>query len=271
MDKVNSGNSGAIDGWVVCGALIVMLCLGMVSGKTTNAAESHIKQVESGLLPMAAIKLGDTANIEDQMRKYGVPGVSVAVINDGRLAWARGYGVADSRTSEPVTTDTLFQAASISKPLAALGALTLVDSGKLNLDEDVNRYLKDWKIPDSKFTQSEKVTLRRLLSHTAGVADIVNRPNAIEQSGIPTLLQVLNGEPPASNFPIVIDNIPGKSHAYSKGGYVSPRHIMQEGGHSLTNQPRSRKWRRLDYGLRPRIWHGILSIFSERAVKPAMV
>ncbi len=211
---------------MVRGAFLVVLCLGTVIGKTTNAADLRIELVESGLLPMAASKLGVTAKINDQMKRYGVPGVSVAVLDGGQLAWARGYGVADARTGERVTTETQFQAASISKPIAAVGALVLVDRGMLDLDEDVNRYLKTWKIPASKFTQSQKVTLRRLLSHTAGVADIVYRPNAVGQFAAPTLLQILNGESPASNLPLVIDSTPGERHAYSKGGYDVLQQLM---------------------------------------------
>lgn len=117
-----------------------------------------------------------------------------------------------------VTPDTLFQAASISKPLAALGALALVQDGKLRLDDDANQHLQNWKIPDNKFTQTHKVTLRLLLNHSAGVAD-VEFPPSDPQQPIPTLLQVLNGEPPATNKPITIASIPGDAYSYSRAGY----------------------------------------------------
>lgn len=78
-----------------------------------------------------------------------------------KVTWARSYGLADIATQKPVTSDTLFQAASVSKSVTALAALRLVQEGKLELDEDVNLKLKSWKVPE--FTKNEKVTLRRLL------------------------------------------------------------------------------------------------------------
>ena len=205
------------------GALVALgILFACCASKANNseAADPRIACVETGLLPITATKdkKGMMANIRERMRAFGVPGLSIAVIDGGQLAWAKGYGVADSRTGLSVTTDTLFQAASISKPLTALGALGLVQSGKLNLDEDVNQRLKAWKIPDNKFTQVHKVTLRLLLSHSAGVADIAF-PGYDPKQPMPTLLQVLNGEPPATNKPIIIDSIPGSHYSYSRGGY----------------------------------------------------
>jgi CubicO group peptidase (beta-lactamase class C family) len=181
------------------------------------------------LLPITATKekLRSFANIRDRMRAFGVPGLSIAVIDGGEVAWAKGYGVVDTSTGLAVTADTLFQAASISKPLTALGALELVQSGKLNLDEDVNRRLKTWKIPDNKFTQTQKVTLRLLLSHSAGVADI-EFPGYDPKQPIPTLVQVLNGQPPATNKPIIIDSIPGSHYSYSRGGYDILQQLLVE-------------------------------------------
>jgi CubicO group peptidase (beta-lactamase class C family) len=107
--------------------------------------------------------------LTDRMAHYHVPGVSIAVINNGELEWAKGYGVVDSTDTRVITAETLFQAASISKPVTAMAALALVQSGRLSLDEDVNLKLRSWKILDNEFTKNQKVTLRRLLSHTAGL------------------------------------------------------------------------------------------------------
>jgi CubicO group peptidase (beta-lactamase class C family) len=103
--------------------------------------DARILRVEAGLLPIAATRdrLGSHATIDERLRAYGVPGLSIAVIDDGRIAWAKGYGVADTTTGQAVTPETLFQAGSISKPIAALGALLLVERGNLDLDGDVNR------------------------------------------------------------------------------------------------------------------------------------
>ena len=105
--------------------------------------------------------------LADRMAEWHVPGVSIAVVEDGRVAWAQGYG--QTGDGGPVTAETKFQAASISKPVAAMVALRLVELGTLSLDADVNTQLKRWKVPASAAADGEPVTLRRLLSHTAGL------------------------------------------------------------------------------------------------------
>ena len=107
--------------------------------------------------------------LAERMTYHKVPGVSIAVIDGGRIAWARGFGLKQAGKSESVTPATLFQAASISKPIAATAMLRLVEHGTLHLDTNVNRYLTSWGVPDNKFTTVEKVTLRRIASHTAGL------------------------------------------------------------------------------------------------------
>ena len=136
---------------------------------TGENVNDRIRRVESGLLPGVVLKgeAGIGADIRERMKFHKVPGVSIAVINNGKLEWARAYGIIEAGSSAPVTTMTLFQAGSISKPVAAAGALRLVDRGILSLDEDVNAKLRSWKVPESDFTKNEKVTLRRILSHTA--------------------------------------------------------------------------------------------------------
>jgi CubicO group peptidase (beta-lactamase class C family) len=209
--------------------IIVGLFSGRVWGADQGTVDPRIHSVEFGLLPLASTKehMGETVAISQRMRDFGTPGLSVAVIEGGRLAWAHGYGVADSKSQRPVTADTLFQAASISKPLTAMGVLALVQSGKLNLDQDVNQYLKSWKIPDNQFTQTHKVTLRLLLSHTAGVADI-DFPDIGPNDPLPTLVQILNGTPPAKNKPITIDAVPGSQHQYSRGGYDITQQLLMD-------------------------------------------
>lgn len=106
--------------------------------------------------------------LEERMAFYRVPGVSLAVIEDGRVAFAHAYGLAEAGSDRRVGPDTLFQAASLSKPVAAVAALRLVDQDRLALDEDVNEYARTWRVPESEFTAEAKVTLRHLLNHTAG-------------------------------------------------------------------------------------------------------
>jgi CubicO group peptidase (beta-lactamase class C family) len=189
------------------------------------ALDARIGRVENGLLPAAVIKGAPPAimKLAERMEFYKVPGVSVAVINDGRIEWARAYGVKDATTKDLLTTETLFQAGSISKPTAALAALKLVQEGKLNLDEDVNVKLVSWKVPENEFTKTQKVTLRRLLTHSAGLT-VHGFPGYAADAEVPTLIQVLNGEKPANTDPIRVDTVPGTIWRYSGGGYT----IMQQ-------------------------------------------
>jgi len=170
--------------------------------------------------------------LADRMRFYKTPGVSIAIINNGAIEWANGYGVREAGGSNPVTTETLFQAASISKPVAAVGALRLVDKSKLNLDEDSNRKLVSWKVPDNEFTKEKKVTLRGLLSHSAGLT-VHGFAGYAADATAPTLLQVLNGQTPANSAAIRVDTIPGAKWRYSGGGFT----ILQQLIIDITRRP----------------------------------
>ena len=138
------------------------------------------------------------------MEYYKVPGVSVAFFERDHVAWARGYGYADVTQKIPVTPETLFQAASISKPVSALAALHLVEEGKLSLDEDVNAKLKSWRVPENEFTKNQKVTLRRLLTHSAGLT-VHGFPGYASDEKVPTIIQMLNGERPANTPAVRVD------------------------------------------------------------------
>lgn len=186
-----------------------------------SASETKITLVETGLLPIAAKTIGVPANIDDRMRAYGVPGISIAIVDEGEIAWAKGYGVTDSSSRRPVTTRTLFQAASISKPLSAMGALLMVQKGLLGLDDDVNAALDSWTIPANDFTRASPVTLRMLLNHTSGAthSGSSSYPSYTVGDDLPTLLQILKGELPARRGPIEIVSLPGRSFSYSGAGY----------------------------------------------------
>jgi CubicO group peptidase (beta-lactamase class C family) len=191
------------------------------------ADDAKIARVESGLLPPARIAGARTEpwTIAARMAFYKVPGVSVAVINDGAIEWARGYGVARAGNPAPVTPDTLFQAASLSKPVAAVGALTLVDAGKLTLDTDVNASLAAWKLSGASGPGGERATLRRLLSHTAGVT-VQGFDGYAAGTPVPTLFQILNGMPPANSPAVRVDLIPGTTWRYSGGGYCVVQQLV---------------------------------------------
>jgi CubicO group peptidase (beta-lactamase class C family) len=179
--------------------------------------QSRIQRVEQGLLPAVTVKGNPGWAIEARMKHYKIPGVSVAVINDFKVEWARGYGVMDTETNEPVTTETLFQAGSISKPVAAMVALKKVEQGKLALDENINNKLTSWKLPDNEFTTQKKVTLANLLSHTAGLT-VHGFPGYAVGKPLPTLPQVLDGAPPANTAAVRVNMEPGTKFRYSGGG-----------------------------------------------------
>jgi len=193
--------------------------LGQTAGAATVA--QRIERVENGLLPPAVLKgePPEKMKLADRMRFYKTPGVSIALINDGKIEWARGYGVLEAGREEPVTTETLFQAASNSKSLTAMVVLRLVEQGKLDLDSDVNKWLVSWKVPENEFTKDQKVTVRRLLAHTAGVSNPGFLGYPVDKP-LPTFRQILEGEKPANSQPVRVQLKPGTKFLYSGGGYV---------------------------------------------------
>jgi CubicO group peptidase (beta-lactamase class C family) len=195
--------------------LIVLLSPSLSFAQTPN--DTQIKQVEQGLLPAVLIKGEPGFSILDRMKFYRVPGLSVAVIKDFKIDWARAYGVKDLDTGESVTTETLFQAGSISKSVNATVAMKKVEQGKLSLDENINNKLVTWKLPDNELTAKQKVTLRNLLSHTAGTT-VHGFPGYAIGEKVPTLPQVLDGAPPANTAAVRVDIEPGTQYRYSGGG-----------------------------------------------------
>ena len=187
--------------------------------------ENLIRKVETSLVNPVYIEGDSVWSIEDRMKHYGVPGVSIAVINNFQIEFVKSYGIMDKETKEPVTTSTLFQAGSISKPVAAYGALKLVEQKKFDLDTDVNSYLKSWKIPDNEFTSGRKITLAHLMSHTAGLT-VHGFLGYSPDLPVPSLLQVLDGVPPANSDPIRVNKTPGESFRYSGGGYCIMQQMM---------------------------------------------
>lgn len=197
----------------------------------------RILRVENGVPELTAFSVpgaigavrGDsvpTSTLAARMEQFGVPSVSIAVIDDYGIDWTKAYGVLERGTDRPATTESVYEAASTTKLLGTVLALRLVDEGRLELDEDVNRRLRSWKVPDNDFTRDEEVTLRRLLTHQAGL----NRPDGgfDEEDSVPTLLQVLNGERPALNDAAVVELVPGSQWQYSNFGYLAIQVLLQD-------------------------------------------
>jgi len=196
-----------------------------IFGKDQKEIEKKIQTIENGLIPIAiednqlAPQWDEKANLEKRMEFYNIPGLSIAFINNFEVEWTKTFGIRDVRTTDIVTLDTLFESGSTAKSFTALAALQTVAKNLLDLDENVNAKLKTWKIPENDLTKEEKVTLKRLLSHTAGI----NRPDSMfgsEPGSTTTIDHILSGKKPALNDPVKVEFIPGSSHQYSNLGYI---------------------------------------------------
>lgn len=176
---------------------------------------------------------GRRMELSQRMTHYKVPGISIAFVYQEELAWAKGFGVVEAGGEKPVTTETIFQAASISKTVTAMVALHLVEAGLLDLDADVNDMLRSWKVPESQHTRVRRdgsqpqVTLRGLLSHSAGLTVKGYRGYTPDRQ-LPTLQQILKGEKPANSKPVRVVQRPGKGYKYSSGGYMAVQQMIED-------------------------------------------
>ena len=194
-------------------------CLGVgfvaapcVRAQNPAAIEHHLRY------GVRLIGQSDTAlDLLDRMRSYHVPGLSIAVIDGERVVFAKGYGVKEYGKSDPVDSTTLFLAGSISKPVFTSGFLRLVEARGLSLDADVNTLLTSWHLPESRFTEQKKVTLRRLLTHSAGLT-VWGFPGYALDAPVPTVPQLLDGAPPSNTPAVRNDTMPGAMWRYSGGG-----------------------------------------------------
>lgn len=207
---------------------IALTGLLLLTSATAWAAtdEEHIRNLERSIAPSAVAANLPPLSLAERMKQLNVPGVSVAFIHDGKIAWARGFGVT-RKGGEPVTPETLFQAGSISKAVSAAGILREAEKGKISLDSDIRTYLKSWSLPENKFTSGTKITLRRLLSHTAGMT-VHGFAGYAQDAALPTTVQILNGVPPANSAPVIAEYVPGTRFSYSGGGYVIAQRAMED-------------------------------------------
>ncbi len=190
----------------------------------------HQANVLSGLRAPAVVKgrAPTTWTLAERMAHYKLPGISIAVVDSGRIVWARGIGLKVAGEPDSITPTTLFEAGSISKPVAQTAMLRLVEQGRLALDSNVNVYLKSWKLPDNKFTAREKVTLRRIASHNAGLT-VHGFPGYASTDTLPTVPEVLDGKKPRANTePVRVDTFPGAIWRYSGGGTTIMQMVLMD-------------------------------------------
>lgn len=200
--------------------LLVPLFLGVtVFSQPAYSPETleKIKAVEQQISGSLLLNDEQPVTIAERMAKYQIKGMSIAVIRDYQIEWAKGYGWADEAEKRPMTPETLFEPGSISKTLNAVGMLKLAQDGHLDLYADINTYLRSWKFPYDSLSKGKIITPAHLLSHTAGLS-VHGFPGHDINGPIPTLLQVLDGQPPAVTAPVRSLFEPGLKYQYSGGG-----------------------------------------------------
>jgi CubicO group peptidase (beta-lactamase class C family) len=227
MVKLKNILKGSILSAVFC--VQVSLLYGQSDTIYSKEVEENIKQVENNLKPWVQTEDKELKfTLEERMKTYGVKGVSIAVINNYKIEWARGYGWADSAEQRPVTAKTLFQAGSNSKSLNAMGVLKLAQDGKLDLYTDINDYLKSWKFPYNSKSKGKIITIANLLSHTAGLSLWGFRGYKPGEK-IPTnLVQILEAKKPANNEAVRSIFEPSLRYLYSGGGTTISQLIVQD-------------------------------------------
>jgi CubicO group peptidase (beta-lactamase class C family) len=213
--------------------IVFLMCMVFLVASTARAeVEARVDRIVNGLRPYAWVIVGDEPRLDigERMEYYNVPGVSIAVIEKGNLAWARAYGVRNTETNEPVETTTLFEAGSVSKSLNAMVVVSLSESGRFALGDAVNEHLISWRLPPSPYTANRPVTISQLLNHTGGTTNFNDRTGYMgyrRTDPMPTVQQILAGEPPALTQPVSVEREPGAFH-YSNGGAVVLQLLVME-------------------------------------------
>ncbi len=192
-----------------------------------EAIDARLQEALSQLLPthVPSDNSPAPATLKTRMEHYRVPGVSIVYFENGAIQWAKGFGNREVNKDAPVDTATLFQAASISKPVAASAILKMVEEGTLDLDAPVNQYLPDWQVPDNLFTQDSAVTLRRLLTHSAGLT-VHGFPGYAPEDFLPSTREVLSGD--GNTDEVLPDLVPGTQWRYSGGGYTVAQLLAEQ-------------------------------------------
>jgi len=202
---------------------LLAIALPVAAPAQTRSAADYMAAIEGAQATAGPNDLS-TLTISALMARFNVPGVSIAVIRDHQIHWAKGYGIADVATGAPVDTGTMFQAASISKPVAAMAVLRAVQDGLFTLDTDINKILTSWKLDGGEFTKDRPVTPRTLTSHTSGLGDGFGFPGYDPSDSVPTVVQFLQGSKLSNVGVIFMERPPMTLMEYSGGGVT----LMQQ-------------------------------------------
>jgi CubicO group peptidase (beta-lactamase class C family) len=200
-----------------------------VDGKASTALPGVEAALQHGLRP-TVLKAGETLpgwSLAERMAHHHVPGVAIAVLKDGKVVHAVGYGVREAGTRDAVDADTLFSVGSLSKVATAAVSLKLVADGRIDLDRDINAYLKSWRIPANPEIAQPVVTMRMLMSHTSGLG-VHGFEDYLPGEALPTLLETLDGKPPAKNDPVRLEHATGLVNKYSGGGVMVGQLVIED-------------------------------------------
>jgi len=214
------------------GKILLFLILGLCAGKgLCLEADQRRKTFEQGVDHIlyqqeGPIRTGEKSHLSERMAFYRIPGLGLTLIDGGKVAWSSGYGLRVAGTRDRVTSGTIFQAGSVSKFVTAVLLLHYVDQGVFDLDQDVNRYLKSWSIPRTECMEGKTITLRLLLTHQSGLPG--TNFGRIPDQPLPSLVQVLKGESPATNKSACPLTAPGKQWAYSNLGYAVIQLVLED-------------------------------------------
>ncbi|MGV3459760.1 MAG: serine hydrolase [Flavobacterium sp.] len=198
------------------------------SAQGQTSVGQRIEKVENGLLPYVPVQGLPGWSIARRMDVHKIPGLSIAVIDNYRIDFAKSYGFSDTIQKVPATDKTIYAAGSISKLVTAVIVMRLVDKGVLDLDTNVNRYLTSWKIEPGSHTDSIGTTLRRLLSHTAGTSQSSYWGFRQGKAQLPSIKQILDGDPASGSRRVIVNSAPGKEFRYSGGGYMVVQMVLMD-------------------------------------------
>jgi CubicO group peptidase (beta-lactamase class C family) len=195
----------------------------------TNQIPTENQFISEGLQPSVRIigKPSKLSSLKERMEYYKVPAISIAFLKDSRISWTHTEGVIDQLNNRPIDANTIFQAASISKPVFASVLMKYRQDNNLDLDVDVNCLLKSWQLPVHQWSDKSNVTLRLLLSHSAGTT-VHGFAGYAEGSDVPSIISLLKGVTPANSDPVIVDIEPGTQFRYSGGGTVLAQLVLQD-------------------------------------------